>query len=511
MTSGPTIRAVGEQGPISTDRTAVIVILSFATATVVAHWLVGNHYGFQRDELQTLDDARHLALGYVAYPSITPLFGRLSLILFGTSLRGFRFFASLAMATAMVVSGFMARELGGGRGAQLLTAFAIMPAAIGAGMLMQYVAFDYLCWVLTAYFAVRLLASEDPRWWIAIGVAIGCGMEAKYTMGFLALGVAAGTILTDVRRYLRSKWLWIGVAVSIVLFLPNLGWQMTHGFVSFDFLKHIHARDVRIGRTKDFLPDQLKMTLLGAPLWIAGLWFCLFSREGKRFRMLGWMYVVPLALFVVAKGRGYYLQPAYAMLYAAGAIWGERRLRSLSTALRGLVRSAAWIALAANIVLVGALFLPIARIGSPWFHWASSINGDLPEEIGWPELVREVARIRDSLPPQDRVNLGVLGTNYGEAGAVNLYGPQYELPRAISGVNSFWYRGYGDPPPQVLIVLGLSRQSMQRRFQSCELAGHIPRIDDVHNEESDDHPDIFVCRGLKQSWPDFWSDFHYYG
>jgi hypothetical protein len=323
--------------------------------------------------------------------------------------------------------------------------------------------------------------------------------------------VAGGTLFTDARRYLRSKWLWMGVAVSILLFLPNLAWQARHGFVSFDFLSHIHARDVRLGRTKDLLPYQLKVTLLSAPLWIAGLWFCLFSHEGKRFRLLGWMYAVPLLLFVAAKGRGYYLLPAYPMLYAAGAVWGERRIQALSRVWKGVVRTAAWLALAADIVLFGALFLPIEPIGSPWFHWASGINGDLPEEVGWPELVREVARIRDSLPVQDRPHVGILGTNYGEAGAVNLYGPRYGLPRAISGVNSFWYRGYGDPPPQVLIVLGLSQREMERRFQSCEIAGHTPRIDDVRNEETEDHPDIFVCRGLKEGWPAFWSDFHYYG
>jgi hypothetical protein len=511
MTTNSRIRVGEAPCPNTTERAGTVIILAFASATVLAHWLVGNRYGFQRDELQTLDDARHLACGYVAYPSLTPLFGRLSLTLFGTSLRGFRFFASLALAAALLISGHMARQLGGRLCAQLLTICALLPAAIGAGMLMQYVAFDYLCWVLTAYFVVRLLSSGDPRWWLAIGAAIGCGMEAKYTMGFLALGVAAGTLLTDARRYLRSKWLWMGVAVSILLFLPNLAWQARHGFVSFDFLSHIHARDIRLGRTKDFLPDQFKITLLGAPLWFTGLWFYLFSREGKRFRLLGWMYVVPLLLFVAAKGRGYYLQPAYPMLYAAGAVWGERRVQALSPAWKGVVRTAAWLALTADIVLVSALFLPIAPIGSPWFRWASGINGDLPEEIGWPELVREVARIRDSLPAQDRQHLGILGTNYGEAGAVNLYGPKYGLPRAISGVNSFWYRGYGEPPLQVLIVLGLRQQEMQRRFQSCELAGHTPRIDDVRNEETEDHPDIFVCRGLKQSWPDFWSDFHYYG
>ncbi|HYL14830.1 MAG TPA: glycosyltransferase family 39 protein [Terriglobales bacterium] len=242
----------------TTDRTATIIIFAFAAVTVLAHCLVGNRYGFQRDELQTLDDARHLAWGYVAYPALTPLFGRLSLTLFGTSLRGFRFFASLALAASLLISARMAGQSGGRRGAQLLTVFALLPAAVGAGMLMQYVAFDFLCWVLVAYFVVRLLTSGDPRWWLAIGAAIGCGMEAKYTMGFLARGVATGTLLTDARRYLRSKWLWMGVAVSVVLFLPNLAWQARHGFVSFDFLSHIHARDIRLGRTKDFLPDQFE-------------------------------------------------------------------------------------------------------------------------------------------------------------------------------------------------------------------------------------------------------------
>jgi hypothetical protein len=486
-------------------------MVAFAAATLLAHWLVGNRYGFHRDELQTLDDARHLAWGYVAYPPLTPLLGRLALTLFGTSLRGFRFFASLALAVALLISGLMARQLGGRRGAQSLTVFALLPAGLGAGMLMQYVAFDYLCWVLTAYFVMRLLTSGDPRWWLAIGAAVGCGMEAKYTMGFFVLGVAAGTLLTDARRYLSNKWLWMGVAVSVLLFLPNLAWQARHGFISLDFLRYLHARDVRLGRTKDFLPGQLNLTLLGAPLCMAGLWFYLISREGKRFRLLGWMYVVPLLLFFAAKGRAYYLLPAYPMLYAAGAVWGERRLQALSAAGKGVVRCAVWMALALDVVLVSALFLPIEPIGSPWFRWASSLNGDLPEEIGWPELVREVARIRDALPVQDRTRLGILATNYGEAGAVNLYGPQYGLPRAISGVNSFWYRGYGDPPPQVLIVLGLGQQEMRRRFQSCELAGHTPRIDDVRNEETQDHPDIFVCRGLKESWPTFWADFHYYG
>src|SRR5271166_4475049 len=270
------------------------LLIYIALATVIVHLIVGNRYGIHRDELATLEDARHLAWGYPAYPPVTPFFGRFSLELFGTSVRGFRFFANLAQAVTVVLTGLMARDVGARRGAQLVAAMAAVPFCLGGGYQMMYVAFDALAWVMTAYFVVRLLKSEDPRWWMAIGAGIGYGMLCKYTMGFFALSIVAGVLLTDARRYLRSKWLWIGVALSILIWLPNLLWQVQHNFVSLDFLKHIHTRDVRQGSTAYFLPQQLEMTGLRFPLAVAGLYFCIVKQAGKRFRMVGWMYVVTL-------------------------------------------------------------------------------------------------------------------------------------------------------------------------------------------------------------------------
>lgn len=510
----PELKAhVGESTrPKAASSVDTALLVALALATVAVHLAAGGRYGFHRDELATLEDARHLAWGFVAYPPIAPFFGRLALTLFGTSLVGFRFFAFIAQAVAVVLAGLMARAMGGTRGAQLVTAAAGVPFCLGGGALMQYVSFDYLCWVLVAYFVVRLLTTEDPRWWLAIGSAIGLGMMAKYTMGFFALGIVAGVLLTDARRYLRSKWLWMGVGLSVLIFLPNALWQAQSHFVSLDFLKEIHARDVRIGRTQGFLfPGQLKMTLLAFPLWMAGLYFCLVSREGKRFRMLGWMYVVPLLLFIVAKGRDYYFAPVYPMLYAAGSVWGGRRLAAMTRAWANAIRGAAWATLALDVVFAAAFFLPVAPINSAWGRAAFNVQGDFREELGWPELVQTVAGIRDAVPPQDRQRLGILAGNYGEAGAVNLYGPSYGLPRAISGINSFWQRGYGDPPPETLIVIGLSRRFLDRNFAACELAGHTWNSYGVKNEETVDHPDIYVCRGLRQSWPEFWNDFRYFG
>lgn len=489
----------------------VAILIYVALATVIVHLITGGRFGFHRDELATLEDSRHLAWGFVAYPPVTPFFGRLSLILFGTSLTGFRFFAAIAEAVAVVLTGLMARELGGRRGAQLVAAAAAVPFCLVGGTLMQYVSFDYLFWVLTAYFVLRLLKSDDPRWWLAIGSSIGFGMLTKYTMGFFAIAIAVGVVFTPARRYLKSKWIWYGVAVSLLIILPNLLWQAQHHFISLDFLKHIHERDVRIGRTKDFLPDQFKLTLFGIPLWLAGLYFYFASPKGSRFRILGSMYLVPLALFVIAKGRGYYLAAAYPMLYAAGSVLGEQWLASMRRNWAIAWRALAWTALLVNIIFVGVFLLPVGQVNTWWWKIANNIQGDYREEFGWEELTQTAAQIRDSLPAEDRAHLGILAGNYGEAGAINLYGERFGLPSAISGINSFWARGYGDPPPQTLIVIGLSRHFREEHFAYCQLAGHTGNQFGVKNEETEDHPDIFVCRSLLQPWPEFWKDFQYYG
>jgi len=254
----------------------VAILVYLAMATVIVHVLTGGQYGFQRDELATLEDARRLAWGYVAYPPVTPLFGRISLELFGTSLTGFRFFAA---------------DLAG---------------------------------------AARLC----------------------------------------------------------------------------------------IGR-------------------VSATHSC------------------------------------------------PRRLPPSSRAIN-----------------------PVSTTATAC---AIEVNGDFREEIGWPELVETVAHIRDSLSAEDRAHLGILTSNYGEAGAVNLYGPQYGLPRAISGVNSFWEQGYGNPPPQVVIVLGMSRESVEKKFAACQLSAQSWNRFRVQNEETVEHPAIFVCRGLIQSWPNFWKNSRHFG
>jgi len=487
--------------------TALRALLALAALRLLLHTLTNGQYGFHRDELATLDDARHMAWGYVAYPPLTPFVARVAMALFGTAPAAVRFFTALAQCVAMVVAGLMARELGGGRRAQIVAALAVAvsPLSMIEGHLFQYVSFDFLWSVLAVYFVIRLLKSDDARWWIAVGGAIGLGLMTRYTIAWLVAGLAVGFLLTPARRLLMSWWLMAGAALAFVIFLPNLIWQAEHGFISIDFLRSIHARDVRIGRTDGFLWRQFLVpaSLFTVPLWIAGLYFYFRKREGELYRALGWTFVAALFLFAVAQARDYYTAPLYPMLLAAGAVMTDQWPR--------WARGLNWAGLAVAFAFGVAFVLPIAPVNSRWSRVQMRMNGDLREEIGWPELVDRVAEIRDSLPAPERSTAGILTGNYGEAGAIDLYGSAHGLPQALSRVNSFWLRGYGDHTPETLIVVGLSPEFVKANFASCESEGTIANRYGVANEETKDDKYLWVCRGLREPWPEFWQKIKAWG
>jgi hypothetical protein len=487
------------------------ILLGIAAAVTLLHLATNGRYGFHRDELQFLSDARHLDWGFVAYPPLTPFLERISLGIFGLSLVGLRLFSVLAQAAAIVVTGLIARELGGGRLAQGTAALAVAlsPLPLFQGTEFQYTSFDYLWWVLIAYFTIRLLKSENPRWWLAIGAVIGMGLLTKYSIVFFIAGILGGLAFTRARRFFMNGWFWTSVALALVIFLPNFLWLARHQFISYHFLQSIHIRDIGEGRANSFLPDQflICVNLFAIPLWLAGL--IAFLRN-RRYRMLFWMYLIPLALFLFARGRGYYMAAAYPMLLAMGAAVGERWVSRLPRLGRRIVE----ILFFANLTVYGAcvcaVILPLASSG-PLKQFALSHNGDLREEIGWPELVKTVAGIRDSLPAGQQAGVGVLTGNYGEQGAIEMLGPAYHLPPPISRTNSAWLRGYPSQPPATLIVIGFTREEAESAFTGCRLAGHNGNSEGIKNEESQYHPDIFLCGGPRLPWPAFWEKYQSFG
>lgn len=491
-----------------------LILLALALSGILIHILLNGKYGFHRDELDFILSARRLDWGYVSYPPLTPFFARVGLELFGESLRGLRVLPAAAQGIAMVLAGWMARDMGGKRNAQVMTAFAVFiaPVSLMGGTFIMYFAFDYLWWVVIAFFMVRLLATDDPRYWLGIGAGIGLGMLTKYTMAFWVVGLVVAVLITPARKYLRSKWLYFGAALALLIFLPNLIWQIRHDFISLEYLTSIHARDIEWGRADDFLPNQLIETTnpFTLPLWMAGIGVCLFGAWMKRFRTLGWMFLVTFVLFLINRGRSYYTAPAYVMLLAAGAVWFERWLEGRAGKTSQLGFGLLWGAQAIGALIGIVLMKPLAPINSPLWDVTSSVNEEVVEMVGWQDLTAQVAEIYTSVPESEKPRTVILVGNYGEAGALDLYGKQYNLPLIISGSNSLWYRGYGETEPETVITVGFERSYAGMFFKSCTARGKVTNRYNVTNEETRHHTSLFVCRDPHQPWKDLWQKMQWF-
>lgn len=489
------------------------ILLLLGLGVFLLHMLTNHQYGFHQDEMVVLDNANNLDWGFVEYPPLTPFLARIELTLFGLSLVSARTLSALSGGIVFVVTGLMARELGGNRRTQIVAAVAagIAPFALMLGMLVQYVTFDFLWSVLIAYFVIRLLKSENPRWWLPIGAAIGLGMMTKYTMVFFAAGVVGGVLLTGARRFLKNPWLWGGVALSVLMSLPNLIWQIQHNFISLGFLSSIHARDVAIGRTQGYVMEQflLSSNPFVVPIWIAGLISLFGNQNGKRYRMIGWMYVIPFLIYLFTQGRSYYQASAYPMLFASGAVTWQSWLERLSARRSRIVFGITWTLIAIGAVVGGALSLPIAPINSSLWDITSEVHDIFTEQIGWHEMVQTVVVIYNDLPSDEKAHAGILAGENDEAAALNLYGGEYDLPKAISGSDTFYLRGYGNPPPETLIVVGFTQEGVDSLFEQCSVAGIVTNPYGVENDLRDP-PNIFVCRVPRLPWDQLWEQIKRY-
>jgi len=503
--------------PIPEPRTPSTSLAPLVIAAVIAllHLLTDSRYGFHRDELQFLSDGRHLDWGFVVYPPLTPFLAHIAFAVFGASLLGFRLFAILAQFAATVITGRMARDLGGRRLAQGTAALAVAltPISIHFGTELIYSSFDYLWWIVTAWLVIRLIKSQNPRWWLGLGSVLGLGLMTKYTIGVFIAGIVAALIFTPLRVYLRSRWLWMGVALTFLIVSPNIVWQLRHHLISLHWMHSIHLRDLGMGRDKHFILLQFLIcaNFIATPLWIAGLFACLRSDRFRPYRPLAWMYLTPLVLLMLMKARDYYLAPTYPMLLAVGAVVAESWLASVRPTRQRILKGTFFTLIFLYALLCIVQVVPVFPSGKlRAFTLAHSI--DLRDEIGWPELIQTIAAVRDTLPAASQSGAAILVGNYGEAGAVELYGPAYHLPPLITGTNSGWIRGYPSFQPSTLIVVGLTRTTADGWFPNCRAAAQVTNSLGIANPETDPvRSTILICGPPRLPWPIFWQQFHSFG
>jgi Dolichyl-phosphate-mannose-protein mannosyltransferase len=479
-----------------------LIVLAIAAVKLLGTMVVSNRYGVHRDEFYYIASARHLNWGYVDYPPVTPLLARLDLLVFGVSLPGLRLLSILAGTIAVVLAALIARDLGGNPTAQVLAALAVLlnPLFLGGNILFQTVTFDQLTWLIVLFLIVRLLNSGDPRLWLAIGFAFGIGLETKYTIVALALGVIVGVLITPLRQQLRTPWPWLGVAIALLLLLPNLLWQVQHNWPS---LTYIHSHQANTSSRLGFIAETLFLLgLIGLPLAILGS-IELYARQ--RYRMLAWTALVATLVLFLSSGKSYYAGPLYPLLLAAGSVRATHLFRDTRRRLWTIVAT------------LSLLTVPLIPLGLPVLPARAAIDAglisarkDYADMFGWQELTASVARVYDSLPQNQRARVTIWADNYGEAGAIDLYGSKYGLPRAIASDLSYFYWKPNHVDDRTVIAVGLpKREVLERFFRSIRLTAVIHNVYGVQNEENG--KPIYVCTKPKLSLDKAWHSLQGFG
>jgi hypothetical protein len=485
-------------------------IALIAAAAFAVEMAVSARYGYHRDELYFLAAGRHPAFGYVDQPSLTPLLARAGAALFGNSLMGLRVLPALALSALVLLTAGMSRILGAGRTGQLLAALctAVCAEYLGAMHLLSTTTPDFVGWAAVLYLVLRLLDSGEPRWWIPIGVCAGISAEAKPTIGLLVAAVLAGFAVTPQRALLRSRFLVPGAVLAAALAAPDVLWQAAHGWPNLDVFRALHGA---AGHNRAvYWPAQVIFTGLAlTPVWVAGLWWSLRSAQARRFRPAAIGAGLAILVTFIAGGKPYYAGGAYTLLLAAGSVPVERWLARGPRTRRLRWRAAV---LAAGLSATFALSLPLALpvLPAATMHAVplQKINYDLGEQVAWPKLVGLVSREYHALPPAQRARTAILTGNYGEAGAVDRYGPSFGLPQAYSGANNFWLWG---PPPAgdtAVIAVNVDPALLRREF------GHVRQVATFYNGlgVSDDEQGaaIYLATGRHGSWSRAWPAFQDY-
>jgi hypothetical protein len=503
----------------------LVILGILALAKFFLHLLTNGQYGYHADELYYMAAGDHLAWGYTEFPPMMAVVIRLSRELFGDSLSAIRLFPALAGAAVVLLTGLITRELGGGHWAQGLAALSVIVAPYY--LFMQTIAtmnaFEPLFWVLTAYLIIVIIKYHRPRLWIGVGLVVGLGILNKYSTVFFGFSLLVGLVITRTCRGRGYGWLGLAITIAAGLSLPNVLWQYHHGW---PFLEHQAAANLY--DKKPLLQSTINLVLqpvlymhpLTFPLWVGGLYFYFQTKAGTPYRFIGWSYGVLFGLFVLLKAKYYYLAPIYPLLLAPGAIlvehWAKhRRPFRIGIVLLLLVSTLPMVPMVLPVLPLPSL-LRFSQPYTPVYTLPNDVSPDFstveaPRHyrlmLGWEELVAQVSRTYYQLPPTERAKTAILAWDYGAAGAINFFGPNYGLPQVISGAHTFYFWGPRGYTGDWVLSVGGPIEELHALFDQVEalkpityrtspgIQGTIP---------------LYWCQRIKTPWPAGWPRFKAY-
>jgi 4-amino-4-deoxy-L-arabinose transferase-like glycosyltransferase len=408
-------------------------------------------------------------------------------------------------------SGLTARELGAGRRAQLLAAVATatMPALWGSGHVANTTAYNVLAWAALALVVARIGRTGDCRWWLAAGLVLGLGLANNHQVGFFALALVIGALLSGGHRLVLNRWLLAGAAIAAAFAVPDVWWQAQHQWATIAMTRQLNRENGGLLNIPVWVIGQLLLVALALVwVWMAGLRLLWRSRR-PLWRALAWAYGLLFALFALTTGaKIYYLTGAYVYLLAAGAVAVDGWLSARPGRVRNLV-----LATTLTTAVFALLVLPVlppSGIGS-----SHKMDQTLAETVGWPQLVDTVRNVWTSLPPGQRANAVIFTADYSEAGAINELGRSTGLPTAVSAHNSEWWWGPGNPDATTVVAVAPGPTAapgyatyLSRFFTSVREVATLSNPYGVHNIESGGH--VYLCTGPRQPWSQLWPRLRHY-
>ena len=491
-----------------------------AALAVLVHFLFNRQYGYFRDELYYAACGEHLAWGYVDHAPLVAFASAFTRTLFGDSLFALRLLPAISAAPKVFLAGWMARELGGHKFSQFFAALLVLlaPIYLTFDNFFSMNAFEPVFWMASASIVLRIISGGSPRLWLLFGLVAGIGLLNKHSMLFFGSGLAVGLLLTPARKQFARIEIWLGALIAFLVFLPNLLWEIHNGYPTIALLHAVIGRKYTTVAPLSFIGEQfLLVNPLAAPIWLAGLWFVLADKGGRKYAFLGIAYLVVLLEMLALHGKIYYLAPAYIMLLAAGAVAWEQQVFSRAT---GWLKPAVLTPLVISGIVAAPLAMPILPVASAVKYTkffgvqdvkVENVPLDLLPQLfgdmfGWPEQVQAVSRAFRSLSPDDQSRATVLAYNYGEAGAIDYLGKPYALPKAISGHNQYGYWGPRGATGEIVIAIGFTKSRLDQSF------AHVQPFETISPpfalpEESG--LTIYICRQPRQNLAASWLQWMY--
>jgi len=500
---------------------ATALLVGLAALRLVLTLAFSGRYGYFRDELYYIACSDHLAFGYVDQPPLSIGLLAINRALFGDSLFALRLLPAIAGAVIVFLSGLIARKLGAGKFGQALTALAVFisPGLLSQSRYYSMNILDILFWTVAVYLALVIVKDDRPGLWPLFGVVVGLGLMNKYSIGFLVVGLVAGLLLTSSRKHLAKASFWIAAALAALIFLPHVLWEVRTGFPSLEFMRNASLyKNMPVSPLGFFLAQVMEVGFVQALLWLAGLGYFFFHQEGKKLRLFGWMFVVVFLIMIATRAKAYYLAPIYPILLAGGAVLIE----TLSVrAGRRWLRPVAVVLLVAGGALVVPFVIPVLPVES-YITYQNFMGltpapeerheiGVLPQHyadmFGWEEMTAMVAKVYQSLSPEERAGCLIYVRNYGEAGAIDFFGEKYGLPKASCGHNNYWLWGPPDWDGKVAIIFGDSNdleESTKDVAPGFVTVEHVATFTHKYVMPYENGRPIFVCRGAKGNIKDIW-------